>query len=133
MKRLHSYWTYPFVLFPLLLGFYLTYLLFTNYDISIRSLLVGTILNITFIALFIGLFTIFKRVYVQGSSLYVYDLHSNTPYVLSLEQLRVVERDNSPRTILLGTYNISFLIEDGSYYTVSFMKNKLIFNLRKYI
>ena len=133
MKRLYSYWTYSFVFFPLLLGFYLTYLLFTNYDISIRILLIGAILNITFIALFIGLFTIFKRVYIEGSSLYVYDLHSNTPYVFPLEQLRVVERSNSRFSVLSGSYNVSFLIEDGSYYTVTFMKNKLIFNLRKYI
>ena len=132
MKRLYSYWTYPFVFFPLLLGFYLTNLLFSNYDISIRILLVGIILSAIFIALFIGIFKIFKRVYLQDTSIYVYNLYSNNPLILPLSQLRSVERDNSPRTVLLGIYELTFLLEESNY-TVSFFKNKFIFDLRKYI
>lgn len=132
MKRLYSYWTYPFVFFPLLLGFYLTNLLFTNYDISIKVLIIGILLNTTFISLFIGLFSIFKRVYLNGISLHIYDLFSNDPIIIPLNQLRNLERDNSPRTVILGVYEITFLLEEGDY-KVSFFKNKFIWNIRKYI
>lgn len=133
MKRLHSYWTYPFVFAFLFLDIFFTYLLFKTGDISFKLLFLAGLLNLIFLTVFIICLKEYKRVYLKDSYLYVYDLYSNIPYVLPLEQLRGVERDNSRFSVLWGIYKLDFLIEDGNYFKVAFMKNKSIFNLRKYI
>jgi hypothetical protein len=133
MKRLHSFWTYPFVFSFPCFDFFATYSILTTSDFSFRVFFIVALINFIFLAVIIILIKEYKRVYLKDTSLYVYDLYSNTPYILPLEQLRYVERDNSRVTVLWGVYKVSFLIEDGEYHTVKFMKNKLIFNLRKYI
>jgi hypothetical protein len=133
MKRLYSYWTYPFVFVFLFLDVFFTYLLFNTYNVSFKLLFLVALLNLILLAGFIICLKGYKRVYLKDSSLYVYDLYSNIPYILPLEQLRGIERDNSRFAVFWGIYKASFLIENGNYYTVAFMKNKLIFDLRKYI
>ncbi len=122
--------TYPFVFAPLLIDVFATYSLFVAYDISWRLLVFIVFVNLMLFAGFIIPLLDWKRVYLKDSSLYVYDLYSFTPYIFTLEQVTEFERDNSPSVSVWGIYKLTFSVDDG-YYEISFMKNKLIFNLRK--
>jgi hypothetical protein len=134
MKRLHSYFTYPFVVSPLMFDVWVTYVLFHEFDVSLKFLFVAALLNFINLSVFYVFITNFKRVYLKDSSLYIYDLYSRTPYILPLTELKEVKQGMRVFDRLLGVYKLSFAIEGSYYYyTFSFIKNKLIFNLRKYI
>jgi hypothetical protein len=131
MKRLHSYLTYPFVLSWLIMDIAITYGLLYNYDVSARLVVLLLVINAIFITCFILFILDLKRVYIDGSTIYIYDLYSRVPYAFDLKDVTDFQRDNSRASLLWGIYKLTIAVDDGQCY-YSFMKNKLIFNVGKY-
>ncbi|AMR33372.1 hypothetical protein A0256_19080 [Mucilaginibacter sp. PAMC 26640] len=134
MKRLHSHITYPIVFFNLAVDAFATYLLFDNYDTSLGLLYLVVLMNFIFLLGAYVSFITYKRVYLNDSKLYIYDLYSKTPYILPLTDLRGVKKEMRVFDMLFGVYKLDLAVE-GSYndYTFTFIKNKLIGNLSNYI
>lgn len=118
----------------LLFDGFITYSLVSSFDFSFGLLFLVALVNLIFLSVFYVFLTDLKRVYVEDSTLYVYDLYSRIPYILFLKDLKEVKKEMRAFNMILGVYKLSFAVE-GSYYhfTFSFIKNKLIFDLRKYI
>lgn len=131
-KRLHSHLTYPFVLSYLLLDGYASYYLLKDFDISFSLIFIVVVINLIIISGFVLSVSDYNQVYLRDGELFIYDLYSTTPYVFPLTDLKLFERDNSPHSAPWGFYKLTFSVE-GDYYTFTFLKNKLIWDLGKYI
>lgn len=116
----------------LVVDVYITYWLLIPVVFSCRILFLVALLNFIYITGFVLNLTKYKRLYLKDAELYVYDLYSIVPYVLPLTDLKSIKRDNSKYDVLWGIYIATFYVESGEY-EVKFMKNKLIFNLGKYV
>jgi hypothetical protein len=111
---------------------YTCYWLLVPFVFSWPVIYLVALLNFIFITGFILNLTQYKRVYLKDAQLYVYHLYSMVPDVFPLTDLKNVKRDNSKYEVLWGIYIATFYVE-GSEYKVKFMKDKLIFDLSKYI
>lgn len=76
MKRLYSYWTYPYVLFFLLLDIFITYIIFREYNISFKMLFVVTLINAIFIGAFIAIGSDLKRVYLKDEATFTFTIYT---------------------------------------------------------
>jgi len=130
MIKLFSYITYGYLIgfFYLPIDITLTIVQQSNFSLAALGLLFILVFSLS--GIFIWYFKSFKRVYLNGASLYIYELLSNKSTIVYKKQLVTIV---PYRLFLPYTYKTTYTSEGNKIKTVYFIKSFSISNIKTII